>query len=84
MNFQVRLAQERRNRLRLLSRWGDRASRAYCDGIPPPATRSTCASPLHLPSPQLTDSEEFIDGQFAGKLGEILIRCNNVLYVRGA
>jgi small nuclear ribonucleoprotein F len=33
---------------------------------------------------QLGNSEEFIDGQFAGKLGEILIRCNNVLYVRAA
>jgi small nuclear ribonucleoprotein F len=33
---------------------------------------------------QLGDSEEFIDGEFAGKLGEILIRCNNVMYIRGA
>jgi small nuclear ribonucleoprotein F len=29
----------------------------------------------------LTKAEEFLDGQFAGYLGEILIRCNNVLYV---
>jgi small nuclear ribonucleoprotein F len=30
------------------------------------------------------DAEEYIDGEFAGKLGEILIRCNNVMYIRGA
>lgn len=33
---------------------------------------------------QLEDTEEFIDGQFAGKLGEVLIRCNNVLYIKAA
>jgi small nuclear ribonucleoprotein F len=33
---------------------------------------------------QLGEAEEFIDGDFAGKLGEILIRCNNVMYIRGA
>ena len=33
---------------------------------------------------QLTNTEEFIDGQFAGKLGEVLIRCNNVLYIKAA
>ena len=32
---------------------------------------------------QLANSEEFIDGEFAGVLGEILVRCNNVLYIRG-
>ncbi|XP_042432975.1 probable small nuclear ribonucleoprotein F [Zingiber officinale] len=31
----------------------------------------------------LANTEEFIDGQFTGNLGEILIRCNNVLYLRG-
>jgi small nuclear ribonucleoprotein F len=30
---------------------------------------------------QLTSCEEYIDGQFAGYLGEVLIRCNNVLYI---
>jgi len=30
------------------------------------------------------EAEEFIDGDFAGKLGEILIRCNNVMYIRAA
>lgn len=33
---------------------------------------------------QLEDTEEFIDGQFAGALGEVLIRCNNVLYIKAA
>merc|ERR1711990_1075501 len=32
---------------------------------------------------QLANSEEYIDGTFTGNLGEILIRCNNVLYIRG-
>ncbi|MCO5606370.1 hypothetical protein L7F22_060558 [Adiantum nelumboides] len=32
---------------------------------------------------QLASTEEFIDGQHTGNLGEILIRCNNVLYLRG-
>jgi len=31
---------------------------------------------------QLLEAEEFSDGNFKGHLGEILIRCNNVLYVR--
>ena len=44
----------------------------------------TCASPPHPPPSQLTGSSEYIDGQFAGALGEVLIRCNNVLYVRAA
>lgn len=33
---------------------------------------------------QLASTEEYIDGQFTGQLGEVLIRCNNVLYLRGA
>ncbi|KAL6784772.1 hypothetical protein ACKKBG_A03150 [Auxenochlorella protothecoides x Auxenochlorella symbiontica] len=33
---------------------------------------------------QLANTEEYIDGQFTGNLGEVLIRCNNVLYLRGA
>ncbi|CAH3112187.1 unnamed protein product [Pocillopora meandrina] len=32
---------------------------------------------------QLANTEEFIDGALTGNLGEVLIRCNNVLYVRG-
>lgn len=32
---------------------------------------------------QLANAEEYIDSNFAGNLGEILIRCNNVLYIRG-
>lgn len=33
---------------------------------------------------QLAETEEFVDGEFSGSLGEVLIRCNNVLYLRGA
>ena len=32
---------------------------------------------------QLAQTKEFIDGNFTKKLGEVLVRCNNVLYVRG-
>jgi small nuclear ribonucleoprotein F len=32
---------------------------------------------------QLANTEEYIDGALTGNLGEALIRCNNVLYVRG-
>lgn len=31
---------------------------------------------------QLLDSEEHMNGTCKGALGEILVRCNNVLYVR--
>eukprot|EP00293_Proteomonas_sulcata_P020469 CAMPEP_0184294764 /NCGR_PEP_ID=MMETSP1049-20130417/5870_1 /TAXON_ID=77928 /ORGANISM="Proteomonas sulcata, Strain CCMP704" /LENGTH=79 /DNA_ID=CAMNT_0026603153 /DNA_START=17 /DNA_END=256 /DNA_ORIENTATION=+ len=31
---------------------------------------------------QLVNTEEFIEDKFQGNLGEVLIRCNNVLYVR--
>jgi small nuclear ribonucleoprotein F len=30
----------------------------------------------------LDQTEEFINGQFAGFLGQVLIRCNNVLYMK--
>ncbi|KAF2881129.1 hypothetical protein ILUMI_25040 [Ignelater luminosus] len=33
---------------------------------------------------QLAQTEELISGQKTGDLGEVLIRCNNVLYIRGA
>merc|ERR1712029_628010 len=33
---------------------------------------------------QLAQAEEFVDGNCAGQLGEILIRCNNVMYIRNA
>jgi len=33
---------------------------------------------------QLTNTEEFMEGEFAGFLGEVLIRCNNVLYIKAA
>jgi small nuclear ribonucleoprotein F len=32
---------------------------------------------------QLANADEFIDGQNTGHLGEVLIRCNNVLHIRG-
>ncbi|XP_065164553.1 small nuclear ribonucleoprotein F [Atheta coriaria] len=32
---------------------------------------------------QLANTEEFIDGHVAGNLGEVLIRCNNILFIRG-
>merc|ERR1711971_702201 len=32
---------------------------------------------------QLASTEEYIEGEYAGNLGEVLIRCNNVLYLRG-
>lgn len=37
-----------------------------------------------LALPQLQHTEEFINGESSGKIGEVLIRCNNVLYIRGA
>mmetsp|Transcript_34996 Transcript_34996/g.118548 ORF Transcript_34996/g.118548 Transcript_34996/m.118548 type:complete len:84 (-) Transcript_34996:75-326(-) len=33
---------------------------------------------------QLGDTKEYIDGEMAGELGEVLIRCNNVMYLRKA
>ena len=32
---------------------------------------------------QLAGAEEWIGGRMLGNLGEVLIRCNNVLYIRG-
>jgi small nuclear ribonucleoprotein F len=32
---------------------------------------------------QLSSTEEFVEGTYQGELGDTLIRCNNVLYVRG-
>ena len=32
---------------------------------------------------QLANTEEYIDGNCTGNLGEVLIRCNNVLYLKG-
>merc|ERR1712116_97138 len=33
---------------------------------------------------QLANTEEYIDGSCTGNLGEVLVRCNNVLYIRAA
>ncbi|CAM2103102.1 unnamed protein product [Caretta caretta] len=32
---------------------------------------------------KLASTEEYIDGVLSGHLDEVLIRCNNVLYIRG-
>lgn len=32
----------------------------------------------------LDDTQEYVDGQLTGGLGEVMIRCNNVLYIREA
>jgi len=32
----------------------------------------------------LASTEEFVDGKLTGELGEVFIRCNNVLYMRAA
>ncbi|XP_018331563.1 small nuclear ribonucleoprotein F [Agrilus planipennis] len=32
---------------------------------------------------QLANTEEFISGSSTGNLGEVLIRCNNILYIKG-
>lgn len=31
---------------------------------------------------QLSETEEWINEEMAGELGDVMIRCNNVLYVR--
>jgi len=33
---------------------------------------------------QLTNTEEFVDHKSTGSLGQVLIRCNNVLWIQGA
>jgi small nuclear ribonucleoprotein F len=33
---------------------------------------------------QLLKCEEYIGGELAGYLGEVLIRCNNVLWIKAA
>ncbi|MCJ1370778.1 hypothetical protein MMC20_001991 [Loxospora ochrophaea] len=33
---------------------------------------------------QLSNTEEFIDNKSTGSLGQVLIRCNNVLWISGA
>ena len=33
---------------------------------------------------QLDGAEEWIDGECKGPIGEVMVRCNNVLYVRAA
>ncbi|KAI5820098.1 ribonucleoprotein LSM domain-containing protein, partial [Pyronema omphalodes] len=33
---------------------------------------------------QLSSTEEFVDGKSTGSLGQVLIRCNNVLWISAA
>ena len=33
---------------------------------------------------QLASAEEYVDGESQGMLGEVLIRCNNVMYLKAA
>eukprot|EP00828_Plagiopyla_frontata_P039331 TRINITY_DN516_c0_g1_i6.p2 TRINITY_DN516_c0_g1~~TRINITY_DN516_c0_g1_i6.p2 ORF type:complete len:122 (-),score=31.06 TRINITY_DN516_c0_g1_i6:88-453(-) len=40
-----------------------------------------CSSDLYM-NLQLLNTEEWINGECKGKLGEVLLRCNNVLYLR--
>jgi small nuclear ribonucleoprotein F len=60
---------------------------------PLPFTLSLQTSPFSLSAGQLVSAdsymnfqlggaEEWVDGALAGRLGDLLIRCNNVLYVR--
>jgi len=51
---------------------------------PPRCTAGILVSVDSYMNLQLASTEEFIDGAFAGNLGEVLIRCNNVLYIRAA
>ncbi|KTW28842.1 small nuclear ribonucleoprotein F [Pneumocystis carinii B80] len=32
---------------------------------------------------QLANTEEYVDGKNTGQLGEVMIRCNNVLWITG-
>ena len=70
MNFQVRICN-----MGAIRSHGARMNAAHALTPRPPA------APANM---QLANSEEYIDGTHSGNLGEILIRCNNVLYVRGA
>lgn len=67
---------------------GFRRGRIYNSG---PGTRMTnqsfCSTTQSIDSYmniQLSNTEEFIDRKFTGALGQVLIRCNNVLYVTAA
>ena len=50
------------------------------------ATRLRAPPTNTPPSPpsQLASTEEYVDGKMTGALGEVLVRCNNVLYIREA
>ena len=54
-----------------------------CSAAARPRPRRTDLCPPACSRAQLASTEEWIDGNFSGQLGEVLIRCNNVLYIRG-
>jgi hypothetical protein len=41
-------------------------------------------SRIHLTLTHISLPCRYVNGQLAGSLGEVLIRCNNVLYIRAA
>ena len=45
--------------------------------------KGTLASTDAYMNLQLTEAKEFVGKDMAGNVGEILIRCNNVLYIKG-
>jgi small nuclear ribonucleoprotein F len=68
----------------LFSALGDRCS---TDGETVKLETNTAGVPQSIDSYmniQLSNTEEFIDRKFTGALGQVLIRCNNVLYVTAA
>lgn len=45
----------------------------------PPPYRVSIDSYMNI---QLANAEEYIKNNFSGSLGQVLIRCNNVLWIR--
>lgn len=48
---------------------------------PPDTHRVSIDSYMNI---QLANAEEYIKNNFSGSLGQVLIRCNNVLWIRAA
>lgn len=51
-----------------------------CSGCCQPAAVQACR--ILIKVSQLANTEEIENGKSNGALGEVLIRCNNVLYIR--
>ena len=87
MNLQVRLPIEptptRAHARARRGRHGRRRSAWALRARTPVASRRRRRAAAAVCCAQLASTEEWIDGQFSGNLGEVLIRCNNVLYLRG-